>query len=99
MVKGKKAPAKTQVPPPKRRAQPPSEEDLGGGDICSLEEQPSIADDKPLDLRLLYRRATRPPSPPRLHRLVQRGVAIDAHSGTSDPGNSCPATKPIDPMI
>jgi hypothetical protein len=66
MVKGKKAPAKRQVPPPKRRAQPPSEEDLGGGDICSLEEQPSIADDKPLDLRLLYRRATRPPSPPRL---------------------------------
>jgi hypothetical protein len=51
MVKGKKAPAKRQVPPPKRRAQPPSEEDLGGGDTCSLEEQPSIADDKPLDLR------------------------------------------------
>lgn len=28
---------------------PPAEEDLGGGDICSLEEQPSTDDDKPLD--------------------------------------------------
>lgn len=28
---------------------PPPEEDLGGGDICSLERQPSTDDDKPLD--------------------------------------------------
>jgi hypothetical protein len=28
---------------------PPPEEQLGGGDICSLEEQPSTDDDKPLD--------------------------------------------------
>jgi hypothetical protein len=35
--------------PGKGRTQPPPEEDLGGGDICSLEEQPSTDDDKPLD--------------------------------------------------
>lgn len=29
--------------------QPAPEEHLGGGDICSLEEQPSTDDDKPLD--------------------------------------------------
>lgn len=29
--------------------QPPPEEQLGGGDICSLEEAPSTEDDKPLD--------------------------------------------------
>ena len=28
---------------------PPPEEQLGGGDICSLEEEPSTDDDKPLD--------------------------------------------------
>lgn len=28
---------------------PPPEEELGGGDFCSLEEQPSTDDDKPLD--------------------------------------------------
>ncbi len=28
---------------------PPAEEELGGGDICSLQEQPSTDDDKPLD--------------------------------------------------
>jgi hypothetical protein len=28
---------------------PPPEEDLGGGDICSLEATPSTDDDKPLD--------------------------------------------------
>ena len=28
---------------------PPAEEDLGGGDICSLEEQPSTDDDQPLE--------------------------------------------------
>jgi hypothetical protein len=31
------------------RMHPPPEEDLGGGDICSLEETPSTEDDKPLD--------------------------------------------------
>jgi hypothetical protein len=35
--------------PPKRRTQPLPEEDLGGGDICSLQEQPSTDDDQPLD--------------------------------------------------
>jgi len=33
----------------KRRTQPQAEEDLGGGDICSLQEQPSTDDDQPLD--------------------------------------------------
>jgi hypothetical protein len=33
----------------KRRTQPLPEEDLGGGDICSLQEQPSTDDDQPLD--------------------------------------------------
>ena len=28
---------------------PPPEEQLGGGDICSLEEAPSTEDDKPLE--------------------------------------------------
>jgi hypothetical protein len=28
---------------------PPPEDDLGGGDICSLESSPSTEDDKPLD--------------------------------------------------
>jgi hypothetical protein len=32
-----------------RSAHPPPEEDLGGGDICSLEAQPSTDDDQPLD--------------------------------------------------
>jgi len=31
------------------RRQPEAEEDLGGGDICSLQEQPSTDDDQPLD--------------------------------------------------
>jgi hypothetical protein len=30
------------------RLHPPSEEDLGGGDICSLEEKPSTEDNMPL---------------------------------------------------
>lgn len=30
-------------------AHPPPEEDLGGGDICSLEAEPSTDDDRPLD--------------------------------------------------
>ncbi len=46
--KDKKQPPKKQASPPKR-PQPPPEEDLGGGDICSLQEQPSTDDDKPLD--------------------------------------------------
>jgi len=46
--KDKKQPPKKQAPPPKR-PQPLPEEDLGGGDICSLQEQPSTDDDKPLD--------------------------------------------------
>jgi hypothetical protein len=33
----------------KRRTQPQGEEDLGGGDICSLQEQASTDDDQPLD--------------------------------------------------
>jgi hypothetical protein len=33
----------------KRRTQPRPEEDLGGGDICSLQEQASTDDDQPLD--------------------------------------------------
>lgn len=28
---------------------PPPEDELGGGDICSVEEQPSTDDDRPLD--------------------------------------------------
>jgi hypothetical protein len=35
--------------PLKRRTQPQPEEDLGGGDICSLQEYPSTDDDQPLD--------------------------------------------------
>ncbi len=35
--------------PLKRRTQPQPEEDLGGGDICSLQEQPSTDDYQPLD--------------------------------------------------
>jgi hypothetical protein len=35
--------------PLKQRTQPQPEEDLGGGDICSLQEQPSSDDDQPLD--------------------------------------------------
>ena len=33
----------------KRQGQPPAEEDFGGGDICSLQEQPSTDDDEPLE--------------------------------------------------
>jgi hypothetical protein len=33
----------------RRRMQPLSEEDFGGGDICSLPEQPSTEDDQPLE--------------------------------------------------
>jgi hypothetical protein len=34
---------------PARRTQPQPEEDLGGGDFCSVQEQPSTDDDQPLD--------------------------------------------------
>ena len=34
---------------PKLPEFPPPEEELGGGDFCSLEEQPSTEDDRPLD--------------------------------------------------
>ena len=33
----------------RRRMHPPPEEDLGGGDICSLQEQASTDNDQPLD--------------------------------------------------
>ena len=33
----------------RRRTQPQPEEDFGGGDFCSLQEQPSTDDDQPLD--------------------------------------------------
>ncbi|MEA2908095.1 MAG: hypothetical protein QOJ15_176 [Bradyrhizobium sp.] len=32
-----------------RRSQPQPEEDFGGGDFCSLQEQASTDDDQPLD--------------------------------------------------
>jgi hypothetical protein len=32
-----------------RRDHPPPEDELGGGDICSLERMPPTDDDKPLD--------------------------------------------------
>jgi hypothetical protein len=32
-----------------RRNHPLPEEELGGGDFCSLQEQPSTDDDQPLD--------------------------------------------------
>jgi hypothetical protein len=35
--------------PSQRRSNPEPEEDLGGGDICSLQEQPSTDGDQPLD--------------------------------------------------
>jgi hypothetical protein len=47
-VEPEKNPEKVRKPG-KGRTQPPPEEDLGGGDICSLEERPSTDDDKPLD--------------------------------------------------
>ena len=33
----------------KRAEQPTAEDELGGGDICSVELEPSTDDDKPLD--------------------------------------------------
>ena len=41
---GDKAPAQNDKP-----SQPPPEDELGGGDICSLEDEPTTDDDKPLD--------------------------------------------------
>jgi hypothetical protein len=49
MFKRIKQLARKQLRPSKRRTQPQPEEDLGGGDICSLQEQPSTDDDQPLD--------------------------------------------------
>ena len=34
---------------PSRKDHPPSEEDYGGGDIASVEREPSTEDDQPLD--------------------------------------------------
>jgi hypothetical protein len=42
---GKTPPNEAKSPP----AFPAPEEELGGGDFCSLEEQPSTDDDTPLD--------------------------------------------------
>jgi hypothetical protein len=47
--KARKSPAEKPKLPACLGDQPPPEEQLGGGDICSLEEQPSTEDDKPLD--------------------------------------------------
>jgi hypothetical protein len=38
-----------RLEPSSQSDHPPPEEYLGGGDICSPEEQPSTDDDKPLD--------------------------------------------------
>lgn len=40
---------KKKLKPLPRDEHPPPEDDLGGGDICSLEDAPSTDDDKPLD--------------------------------------------------
>jgi hypothetical protein len=45
---GQKAPGQPETKPPLTE-QPPPEEDFGGGDLNSLEEQPLPDDDKPLD--------------------------------------------------
>lgn len=45
---GKSSPA-PQPDPVRKPDHPAPEERLGGGDICSLEEQPSTDDDVPLD--------------------------------------------------
>ncbi|MDF3813686.1 MULTISPECIES: hypothetical protein [Rhodopseudomonas] len=42
-------PQQQKKPPPPKRYEPLPEQDFGGGDICSLEEQPSTDDDMPLD--------------------------------------------------
>lgn len=41
--------AKKKLKPLIDNDHPPPEDELGGGDICSLEEAPSTDDDKPLD--------------------------------------------------
>ena len=45
---GDKAPAHDELLR-QQEGQPPAEDDLGGGDICSIEETPSTEDDQPLD--------------------------------------------------
>jgi hypothetical protein len=42
-------PASESGPKTPGRVQPPPEDELGGGDICSLEWKPPTDDDKPLD--------------------------------------------------
>jgi hypothetical protein len=44
-----RAKQKKKQTPVERDDHPPPEDELGGGDICSLEEAPSTDDDKPLD--------------------------------------------------
>jgi hypothetical protein len=46
---GKSSPAPQPGPVAKPGGHPAPEEQLGGGDICSLEEQPSTDDDTPLE--------------------------------------------------
>jgi hypothetical protein len=45
---GEKAPGQTKTPPPLSE-HPPPEEEVGDGDLTSLQEQPSTDDDIPLD--------------------------------------------------
>jgi len=45
----RKKPKPDKPAPPRKRPEPPPEDDLGGGDICSLEAEPSTDDDTPLD--------------------------------------------------
>ena len=50
IIEGKQSsPAKKPDPVTRPGGHPAPEEQLGGGDICSLEEQPSTDDDVPLD--------------------------------------------------
>jgi len=48
-IKDQPKPVARKTPCADRDSQPPPEDQLGGGDICSLEEEPSTEDDKPLD--------------------------------------------------
>src|ERR1700733_9327076 len=45
---GRTSPARLDRRAARARLHPPPEEDLGGGDICSLEEKPSTEDNMPL---------------------------------------------------
>ena len=46
---GQKSEGQPSDPCADLNSHPPPEEHLGGGDICSVEEEPSTEDDKPLD--------------------------------------------------